>query len=54
MSQFINLENINDEVVYYDSPIGTLEICGTEEYIKSLLFVDSKKEHENKVSFILN
>ena len=54
MSQFINVENISDEVLYYDSPIGTLEICGTEEYIKSVLFFDSEKRDCKKVSQLLN
>ena len=38
MTHFIDLENINNEVAYYDSPIGTIEICGTEKYLKSVLF----------------
>lgn len=29
---------------YYDSPIGIIQICGTEEGITSILFVDSKEE----------
>ena len=54
MTHFIDLENINNEVAYYDSPIGTLEICGTEKYLKSVLFFDSEKRDCKKLSQLLN
>lgn len=38
---------------YYESPIGTLEIVGTEEAILSILFVEEKEDAED-IPDILN
>lgn len=31
---------------YYHSPIGILEICGTEQYVKSILFTEKAEDEE--------
>ncbi|MFC0181595.1 methylated-DNA-[protein]-cysteine S-methyltransferase [Pseudarcicella hirudinis] len=33
---------------YYESPVGTLEISGTEEYLTSILFVEAQKRPSPK------
>ena len=35
-----NQKNANDQYLYYDSPIGIIKVCGTNNYIKSLFFRD--------------
>lgn len=39
---------------YYDSPLGIIEIIGTEEGISSLIFVESKKDEEEYPDCIKN
>lgn len=41
------------KLIYYKSPIGTLEICGTEEYINRVLFLDSNFTRGSKISPLL-
>jgi methylated-DNA-[protein]-cysteine S-methyltransferase len=47
---------IKTYTTYYQSPIGVLEIIGTENEINSVLFVDSEINAENKINLpeILN
>jgi methylated-DNA-[protein]-cysteine S-methyltransferase len=35
-----NQKDANEKFFYYDSPIGKIEVCGTNKYIKSLFFRD--------------
>jgi methylated-DNA-[protein]-cysteine S-methyltransferase len=39
---------------YYDSPVGIIEITGTEEGISSLIFVESKNDEEEYPDCIKN
>jgi len=50
----LGLKQIEDlRFAYYRSPIGTLEICGTEEYIISVHFLDSNPEQDSQVFTLL-
>jgi len=50
----LSSQKIKDiELVYYKSLIGTLEICGTEEYINRVLFLDSDFTRGSKISPLL-
>ncbi|WP_053954952.1 methylated-DNA--[protein]-cysteine S-methyltransferase [Inediibacterium massiliense] len=41
-------------IKYYDSPIGIIEIIGTEEYILSVHFVEEKKESKEGIEIVEN
>ncbi|MGL5330214.1 MAG: methylated-DNA--[protein]-cysteine S-methyltransferase [Peptostreptococcaceae bacterium] len=37
---------------YYDSPVGILEICTTDEELLSILYVEEKRKNSEDISFI--
>ncbi|MBC8182075.1 methylated-DNA--[protein]-cysteine S-methyltransferase [candidate division KSB1 bacterium] len=43
----------NEKFYYYDSPIGLLEICGTEKHIKSVFFRESEIHNVERSSELL-
>ena len=42
------------EKTYFQSPIGMLEICGTDKHICSILFIDHQQQETSVQSKILN